>query len=319
VPNSPSKRIAARDRDRVITTLEVDFVRLAECIVSPGWRLSLGPSDTPGIHYNLAGIGQMITEKWPPIPLSPHTLTILPAHTAFKIEVDCDSISTLETVASSQFPPFAPGKVRRLVAGNGDPRVILICGYFSASYGTSIDLFARLPVPIVEKFDAIDQLDQKLKSALAELVAQEIGSGAMTMALMKQVLVTILRRSLKSTNLWAERFAMLNDPQIARALSEMVARPEAPHSIETLSCASALSRSAFMLRFTKALGASPMAILRQMRMRQAKTLLAVDSLSIDQIAQAVGYANRTSFFRAFRKAHGIDPSDYRASAHSISD
>jgi AraC family transcriptional activator of mtrCDE len=303
----------------VITTLEVDFVRLAECIVSPGWRLSLGPSDTPGIHYNLAGTGQMITEKWSPIPLSPHTLTILPAHTAFRIEVDCDSRSTLETVASSQFPPFEPGKVRRLVAGDGDPRVILICGYFSASYGTSIDLFARLPVPIVEKFDAIDQLDQKIKSALAELVTQEIGSGAMTMALMKQVLVTIVRRSLKSTSLWAERFAMLNDPQIARAVSEMVARPQAPHSIETLSCASALSRSAFMLRFTKALGASPMTILRQMRMRQAKILLAIDGLSIDQIAQAVGYANRTSFFRAFRNAHGIDPSEYRANAHSISD
>jgi AraC family transcriptional regulator, activator of mtrCDE len=319
VPNSPSKQTAARDLDRVITTLEVDFVRLAECIVSPGWRLSLGPSDMPGIHYNLAGTGQLITDKWPPIALSPHTLTILPAQTAFRIEVDRGSASMLETVASSQFPPFEPGKVRRLVAGNGDPRVILICGYFSASYGMSIDLFARLPVPIVEKFDAIDQLDQKLKSALAELVAQEIGSGAMTMALMKQVLVTILRRSLKSASLWAERFAMLNDPQIARALSEMVARPEAPHSIETLSCASALSRSAFMLRFTKALGASPMTVLREMRMRQAKILLAVDSLSIDQIAHAVGYANRASFFRAFRKTHGVDPSDCRTTAQSISD
>jgi AraC family transcriptional activator of mtrCDE len=195
----------------------------------------------------------------------------------------------------------------------------LICGYFNASYGASIDLFARLPVPIVEKFDAADQLDQKLKSALAELVAQEVGSGAMTMALMKQVLVTILRRSLKSTNLWVERFAVLNDPQIARALSDMVARPDAPHSIETLSGTSALSRSAFMLRFRKAFGASPMTVLRQMRMRQAKILLAVDSLSIDQIARAVGYANRTSFLRAFRKAHGIDPSDYRATAPSISD
>jgi AraC family transcriptional regulator, activator of mtrCDE len=112
---------------------------------------------------------------------------------------------------------------------------------------------------------------------------------------------------------------VLNDPQIARALSDMVARPDAPHSIATLSDRSALSRSAFMLRFRNAFGASPMTVLRQMRMRQAKILLAVDSLSIDQIARAVGYANRTSFRRAFRKAYGIDPSDYRATAPSISD
>jgi AraC family transcriptional regulator, activator of mtrCDE len=319
VSKNPTKRIAGRDLDRLITTLEVDFVRLAECLVSPGWRLSLGPTDTPGIHYNLTGTGRMITHEWPPIPLSPHTLAILPPHTAFRIEVDHAGGSALRTVESKQFPPFELGKIRRVVAGNSDPRIILICGYFSASYGASIDLFARLPVPIVEKFDAADQLDEKLKSASAELVAQEVGSGAMTMALMKQVLVTILRRSLNSTNLWAERFAVLNDPQVARALSDMVARPDAPHSIETLSCTSALSRSAFMLRFTKALGASPMTVLRQMRMRRAKILLAVDSLSIDQVARAVGYANRASFFRAFRKAHGIDPSDYRANAHSVSD
>jgi AraC family transcriptional regulator, activator of mtrCDE len=314
VSKNPTNPVAARDLDRLITTLEVDFVMLAECLVSPGWRLSLGPKDTPGIHYNLTGTGRMIADRWPPIQLSPHTLAILPPRTAFKIEVDHDSGSSLRTVESTQFP-FEPGKLRRVAAGNRDPRVILICGYFSASYGASIDLFARLPVPIVEKFDAADQLDQKLKSALAELIAQEIGSGAMTMALMKQVLVTILRRSLNSTNLWAERFAVLNDPQIARALSDMVARPSASHSIETLSCAAALSRSTFMSRFTNALGASPMTVLRQMRMRQAKILLAADSLSIDQIAKAVGYANRTSFCRAFRKVHGIDPSDYRTNAH----
>ena len=315
---TPTKRIAARDLDRLITTLEVDFVRLTECLVSPGWRLSLSPRDRPCIHYSLTGTGRMIAGKWPPIPLSPHTLTILPPHTAFRIEVDHDTGSALRTIESSEFP-FEPGKVKRVVAGSSDPRLIMICGYFSASYGASIDLFARLPVPIVEKFDAADQLDQKLKSVLAELVAQEVGSGAMTMALMKQVLVTILRRSLNATNLWAERFAVLNDPQIARALSDMVARPDAPHSVETLSGISALSRSAFMLRFTKALGASPMTVLRQMRMRQAKILLAVDSLSIEQVARAVGYANRTSFFRAFQKAYGIDPSAYRATAPSISE
>jgi AraC-like DNA-binding protein len=70
-----------------------------------------------------------------------------------------------------------------------------------------------------------------------------------------------------------------------------------------------------MLRFTKARGASPVSTLREMGMRQAKSLFAVDSLSIDRIARAVGYANRTGFLRAFRRAYGIDPSEYRATAH----
>jgi AraC family transcriptional activator of mtrCDE len=55
-----------------------------------------------------------------------------------------------------------------------------------------------------------------------------------------------------------------------------------------------------------------MEALREIRMRQAAALLANDSMSIEQIARAVGYERRSSFLRAFRKAYGTNPSDYRA-------
>ena len=61
--------------------------------------------------------------------------------------------------------------------------------------------------------------------ALDELIAQEVGAGAMTTALMKQVLVTVIRRSLRSKDVWAERFCLLSDPHVARAFAEMAARP----------------------------------------------------------------------------------------------
>jgi AraC family transcriptional activator of mtrCDE len=190
----------------------------------------------------------------------------------------------------------------------------LICGYFKALYGTSMDLFATLASPIVEQFDASDQLDHKLRSALAELVAQEVGMGAMTTTLLKQVLVVLLRRSLSSINLWVERFSMFSDPHIARAFADMVTQPGAPHSVKSLAQSACLSRSAFMSRFTVLFGQSPMAALREIRMRQAIVLLANESLSIDQIARAVGYESRGSFLRVFRKAFDSDPSDYRATA-----
>src|SRR3546814_2771114 len=88
---------------------------------------------------------------------------------------------------------FAPGGLRRFAAGGGEAGVILICGYFRATYGASIDLFRTLTSPIVEQFSETDQLDHRLSSAMGELVAQEVGTGAMTAALMKQVLVKIGR------------------------------------------------------------------------------------------------------------------------------
>jgi AraC family transcriptional activator of mtrCDE len=201
-----------------------------------------------------------------------------------------------------------------VVAGEGEPQLVLICGYFRAIYGNSIDLFGSLATPIVEQFDAADQMDQKLKSAVAELVAQEVGMGAMTAALLKLVLVPLLRRSLSSLDIWVERLPMLGDPRIARAFADMAARPLASHTVHSLSHAVGLSRSAFMARFAAAFGQSPMAVLRQLRMRHAAGLLIANTLSIDQVAHRVGYKSRSSFSRVFRRIYGSDPTEYRAAA-----
>jgi AraC family transcriptional regulator, activator of mtrCDE len=162
--------------------------------------------------------------------------------------------------------------------------------------------------PIIEPFNADDRPDDKLKAALDELVSQEIGSGAMSAALMKRVLVTLVRRSLRSTELWAERFSLLSDPNIARAFAEMIAKPVAAHSVETLAGTAGLSGSAFMARFSDTFGEAPMAVLRQIRMRHAATLLEAGHLPIDQIASWVGYSNRSSFFRVFRNTFDSNPS-----------
>jgi AraC family transcriptional activator of mtrCDE len=292
-----------------MTALEVNVVRLMECRVSPGWRLSFPATGMPAIHYNLMGMGHMVVGNAPAIPLAPHTLVIAPPRQPFRIDVAIDQRrSSALRVVEARLRSDAPAEtVQRFVAGDDEPKVTLICGYFRASYGTSIDPFATLPSPIVEQFESADDLEYKLKSALAEINAQQVGMEAMTTALLKQVLVTLLRRSMSSADLWMERFSMLSDPQIARAFADMLARPGSPHSVLTLSQAAGLSRSAFMARFADAFGCSPMAALRQLRMRHAAHLLAATTLSIEQIAHAVGYTSRSSFFRAFRQVYGHDP------------
>jgi AraC family transcriptional activator of mtrCDE len=87
----------------------------------------------------------------------------------------------------------------------------------------------------------------------------------------------------------------------------------------TLSQTAGLSRSAFMARFADAFGCSPMAALRQLRMRHAAHLLAATTLSIERVAHAVGYTSRSSFFRAFRQVYGHDPLEYRAATRRSPD
>jgi AraC family transcriptional activator of mtrCDE len=312
VNSKPLARISPSDLDNLMTTLEVEFVKLSECVVSPGWRLTMPATNAPGIHYDLIGMGRMIIGNHPPIDLQPHTLIIVPAGQSFCIEAPVDKRhpATL-TITEENARTLAPGALCRFAAGSGEPQIILICGYFRATYGASIDLFRTLTSPIVEQFSATDQLGHRLNSAMGELVAQEVGTGAMTAALMKQVLITLLRRSLTTKNLWVERFSMLGDPRIARAFAEMVTHPELPHSVETLAQTAGLSRSVFMARFTRLFGKPPKATLRDLRMRRAAVLLTNSSLSVDQIVHGVGYTSRSSFSRVFRKIHGCDPSEFR--------
>ena len=312
--NLPVVPVAAADLDRLLDTLMVGFVRLSECLVGEGYRLELGGIPAPGLHYNLSGTGRLIVGDNEPIDLQPHTLVILPAHSLFRIEVPSrrGPHAAFRTI-NGRAQVFPPGAVRRYVATDAEPVIMLICGYFHASYGSSTDLFGTLTSPLVEQFDEGDQVDETLKSALMELVDQEVGAGAMSAALLKQVIVALLRRSLRSMDLWMQRFSLLSDPQVARAFAEMVAHPGAPHSVTSLARTAFLSRSAFEARFNRVVGRSPMIILRDLRMRQAADHLRATTMTVDEIARQAGYASRSSFVRAFRKAHGCDPTSYRRS------
>jgi AraC family transcriptional regulator, activator of mtrCDE len=315
--NEPMLRMPRAALEKLVGTLEVQFVKLAECVVSPGWRITLDGSDAPAIHYNIGKTGVMLLDGHEPVELKPHTLVIVPAGRSFSVEGFHDTTpSTAIRTVEGNAQTFAPGSMRRFVAGTGVPQVLLICGYFQATFGACVELFAGLSAPIVEHFDSTDSVDRKLTSALDELMEQEVGAGAMTAALLKQVLVMLLRRSLSSNNQWVERFSILGDPQIAQAFAEMASAPGAAHTVPGLAKEVGLSRSIFIERFGTLFGRPPGEVLRELRMRRAAQLLAGNARSIDLVANDVGYANRSSFMRAFRKSYGVDPSAYRATARS---
>jgi AraC family transcriptional activator of mtrCDE len=316
----PFVRPSAAALNRLLTTLEVKVVWLSECLVTPGWRMELPSHAALGIHYSLVGEGWLKFEGEPAIPIRPHTLVVLPPGRHFALEVDAPSppgrpLQVQDYRQSdTKSAAGAPVQVRRRVAGAA-PELMVICGYFEAVFGATIDLFPGLTSPIVEQFDTSDQIDTALRQALDELVSQEIGDGAMATALLKQVMVRLLRRSLSSNSAWVERFSVLSDRQITRAFVDMVERPGAPHTVQSLAKTAGLSRSAFMERFRQVFCKTPMAALRDLRMRQAGRAIVAGQASLDQIAYEAGYQDRTGFLRAFRKVYGRDPAEFRSLVH----
>jgi AraC-like DNA-binding protein len=307
-PAGATVKLSTTDLNNLMRALDIDVIALTELLVPRGHRVEFGTIDVPGIHYNLSGVGRMSINGGPKMPLSPHLLIIVPPNTPFAIEV-----------GGGSGPPKLISRdcwtrqdgILRIAVPNEQPEIVQICGFFNASFGPSVRLFGELREPVIEQFEPADRIDLKLREAMDELLQQEVGVGAMTASLLKQIVVSLVRRSLRSFQRWTERFSILADRQITRAFADMVARPGAAHSVQSLAHSAGLSRSAFMARFSDIFGQSPMAILRDLRMRQAAIDLTTTTMSIDVIAHNAGYESRSSFVRAFRKAYERDPSDYR--------
>lgn len=312
--NDSPYKLSARDLEILISTLDVQFVWLSHCLVSPGYRLDMGSIDFPGIHYNIEGKGRLIVLGHHPIDLEPDTLIVVPPNSPFRIEVpdDQQSAEDLETVSGTEIVK-KKGEIYQFVAGNPqNAQINLVCGFFSASYGQMTHLFEGLHAPIIEKFGPDQQIGGRLQSAVTEFLNHEIGSDAMSAALLKQVIILLVRRSLVSASVWTERFQILRDTRIARAFAAMAADPGANHTVKSLTEIALMSRSAFMSTFTDILGKTPMAVLRDLRMRHAAHLLKCTSLDLDQVSRQSGYESRTSFTRAFKETYGKFPTEYRA-------
>jgi AraC family transcriptional activator of mtrCDE len=305
---SSSLSVSPADLENLISALDVKAVALSECLVAAGHRLEMDGLDHSGIHYNVAGNGRMSIRGGRPFELPPHTLIVVPPNSPFWIEVPGDRVKRVR----GELRKGEESGVRRFVAGDQEPDIILICGFFAATYGLSTNVFRDLEEPIIERFAIEDRVHSKLENALTELAAQEVGSRAMSDALLKQVIVQLIRRSLDSSAVWAKRFALLRDPQIARAFGAMAASPASAHTVLSLARTASLGRSRFMARFTEVMGETPMTVLRDLRMGRAAHYLSNTDLSIDKIADLVGYASRSSFARVFRHTYRADPSEYRA-------
>ena len=307
----PASKLSTADLNNLMRALEIDVVALTEILVPRGHRAEMGMIDVPAIHYNLKGSGRISINGGPNMPLMPHLLIIVPPNTPFSIEVDSGE-GAARLISRDCWKRHEEG-LMRLAVPNEKPEVVQICGFFNASFGQTVGLFRDLREPVVEQFEPSDRIDGKLREAMNELLSQELGMGAMTASLLKQVVIALARRSLKSSQSWTDRFAILADRQITRAFADMVARPGAAHTVQSLAHSASLSRSAFMARFSEIFGRSPMAILRELRMRQAALDLTTTTAPVDVVAHNAGYESRSSFVKAFRKAYSIDPSEYRQS------
>jgi len=126
--------------------------------------------------------------------------------------------------------------------------------------------------------------------------------------------VDVIRRYLETLPLERQDWlAGLRDPYIGRALAHMHRDPARHWTLHALARKVAMSRSAFAEHFTRFVGTPPMQYLANWRMQIAASQLLGTTDSVMTIANRIGYDSEAAFSRAFKKAVGVPPSEWRKS------
>lgn len=187
-----------------------------------------------------------------------------------------------------------------------------VCGFLGCDARPFNPLLTSLP-PVFKVADREGgPLGSLVEFALAELTKRRIGSESMLDRLSELMFVEVVRRYLET--LPPDRIgwlAGLRDPIVGRALAAMHSRPAEDWSVNSLAQEVGLSRSALAERFTEFVGQPAMQYLMNWRMQLAANQLRSSDDSVATVAERVGYDSDAAFSRAFKKAVGVSPSEWR--------
>jgi AraC-like DNA-binding protein len=196
-------------------------------------------------------------------------------------------------------------------APHGAP-VHFVCGFLGCDARPYNPLLSALPRVILVSGQAGGALAAYVQFALAESKQPRMGAQCVLGRLSELMFVDVVRHYLET--LPADRtgwLAGLRDPFVGRALSAVHRDPARAWTIESLARNVGLSRSALAERFTQFVGQPLMQYLTNWRMQLAANHLLSGTESVAVIANQVGYESEAAFSRAFKKAVGTPPGQWR--------
>jgi AraC-like DNA-binding protein len=302
--------------ERLLDNLAVHVEPFARCDVANGCCLRLDELGWVTLHFVLRGAGELRVGRDATQPLRPGTLAVVPAHMAHSIR---RGRGTEVTGVDGAVPHDAAG-LSRFVATSGaeagdanDPEgLVVACGELQVLFGPGLGLFDLLTEPVVVDLSDSEAMVATFRRMFEESEEPSPGSRAMLTALMNACLVDLFRRLCEGPDCALPWLEALHDPRMAAVLEVLLDQPERDHSLESLAAVATMSRSAFAERFRACFGRTPMAFVREVRLRRGAQLLRDTGMPIEAIAHRVGFASRSHFTRAFQQLFGTSPAAFRA-------
>ncbi|GIJ45912.1 AraC family transcriptional regulator [Virgisporangium aliadipatigenens] len=278
---------------RAISALRVGRGTVRRFRRSAPWGVRFSGLTGSGFHLVLRGTGWLLTPDAPPVPLHEGDIVLITAGADHGLSAAPRPLRGL--------PPVVLGVADTTP---GPAEFEFLCGAYRLERGPVHPYLAALPDPIVVPADAGSS---PLVRLLDDHESQPgPGVAATRAALLDLVLAHALTRWLAT----ADR-RVTPDPAITAILRSVHDDPHAGWTVQALSRAAGLSRSAFTRRFTTATGRTPASYLLGERLERAARLLRETDAPLSSIAREAGYSTEFAFAGAFRREYGIAPGRFR--------
>ena len=184
------------------------------------------------------------------------------------------------------------------------------------SYDSSVDHPFLKNLPCFIHASARSDGDLHSLAMLADLLIKESsgsfpGKPLMVDHITELLFIQLLRVHMHKMKHSNGYMAALSDPHIGVALNLIHTETDQKWTVEALSRACAMGRTAFTEKFVDMVGDTPKSYLTKTRLTKAKAKLQNSNDSMISIAEAAGYASETAFGKAMRKHFKVTPGELR--------
>jgi AraC-like DNA-binding protein len=212
--------------------------------------------------------------------------------------------------------PTGTGSELRLLAGSsGVLLAINETGMFAALGRGPESIEMRdmvghlVSLSLTEAAEERDQIIHALNAIAWELDRTAAGQASMLSAHVRCLLVHLWRHGERNPEVMATRAPQ--DLLLRRFRQLVETRYRSRWRVSDYADALGVSADRLHNAATRALGRTPLALIHERALREAKALLSRSSLTLDQIAAHLGFATSAQFSAFFKKREGMPPGKYR--------
>ncbi len=268
------------------------------------------PAQLIAYHYVLEGEFAASVAGAAPVTVGRGQILLLPRNDPHVLGSDL----SLEPETVDELVQAGNDGLARLRLGGGGARCRILCGYLGCDDRDDPLVASLPPILTLHVGDASAEawIEGSIRYAARELAAGGPGVasslGRMAELLFGEAIREYARALPEDQRGW---LAGVRDPYVGRALALLHGEWSRPWTLDELSRAAGLSRSALGERFSRTVGLPPMRYLARRRLQRAARRLREDGGTVSRIAHDSGYDSEAAFTRAFKREFGVPPAAFR--------